>query len=409
MSFGAFECQICNVRCDTEQQLRIHETGKKHRSKCLRQDLNVFGPESSVIKATISTPRQITPASSPIKRTDLASTHVDSFPGVFTTITPGGGSQPNGNSPSGYHCSICDTHMNSPEQYAAHLKGQKHQKKSKSASSALNAVQAGNGGVILNGFLQHSSPASSPVGASVNRYGPASQASGFVGRECNLQVVSEPTQKFARIFKRSCREHLLPVWPGVTFSNEQAEVLVASSLCEDDCFALLNNDADGWFRVGIHLVIALLSVNRATQPSWPTTTAVWIAPTLKAGPPVELFTSVTLPPVSQDTTGGPKIRVLLSGFASTPTQEHDLLITDPEYFTGHYRSILLDQDKVCCIIIQDASKLSANFRLCDLVRQYIGHLRRPEERAKIICLSEEPLPPGSLFALFRPLGTLSQY
>ncbi|CAH8870471.1 unnamed protein product [Trichobilharzia szidati] len=35
MSNLQFACNVCNVRCDTENVLRLHEQGKRHRLKCL--------------------------------------------------------------------------------------------------------------------------------------------------------------------------------------------------------------------------------------------------------------------------------------------------------------------------------------------------------------------------------------
>lgn len=74
--------------------------------------------------------------------------------------------------------------------------------------------------------------------------------------------------------------------------------MLAASETEDDFVLRLGDNVDGFFRVGIHLVAAILEVNRQVYCSslnqdndgeLPTPSAVWISPKLSQGPDAELF------------------------------------------------------------------------------------------------------------------------
>ncbi|KAF8562511.1 hypothetical protein P879_11319 [Paragonimus westermani] len=123
-----------------------------------------------------------------------------------------------------------------------------------------------------------------------------SPASQVVSQSAASKQSKEDGSLSLRVFQRTCREHLRPIWPDATFSQEESDVLLISSDVGHDCVLFLDNMCDGWFRVGIHLVTALLTANQyANGKPCQTTAAIWISSTVEDGPDPLLFSPFRYP------------------------------------------------------------------------------------------------------------------
>ncbi|KAA3670397.1 uncharacterized protein DEA37_0005771, partial [Paragonimus westermani] len=133
-------CIVCGISCLSEQQLVSHESGKKHRTNCLKQVSNgitVIGRSS-----IISLPRQITPtgSNSPTPMKDDNPIHPLFVGGrtcteVMEANIVRSNSPTEQSEPQGYYCSLCSVHLNSDYQMNEHLLGQRHQKRMRSTTS----------------------------------------------------------------------------------------------------------------------------------------------------------------------------------------------------------------------------------------------------------------------------------
>ncbi|KAH8851053.1 spectrin beta brain 4 (non-erythroid beta chain 4) (Beta-V spectrin) (BSPECV) [Schistosoma japonicum] len=138
-----FLCRVCNVWCDTENVLRLHESGKKHRAKCLTLDsLNSAGRINYPLR--VSLPAMTTPDSGSPKNSFLdtsfhstgtmTSSICDPESSLDTSSILSGSKCAKSNQPSAalegcFTCHMCGIELNSSEQYSAHLRGRKHQSK----------------------------------------------------------------------------------------------------------------------------------------------------------------------------------------------------------------------------------------------------------------------------------------
>ncbi|VDO89389.1 unnamed protein product [Schistosoma curassoni] len=157
-----FSCSVCNIWCDTENVLRAHETGRKHRSKCLALDsLNIVDHINYPLK--VSLPTLVTPDSGSPKdsfldtttystgptRNSICDQESSSYVGFIDSSSNWTKSdQLSSASEISFTCNLCGIHMNSSDQYTSHLRGRKHQSKINlnsvsSLSSSDTAVRYG--------------------------------------------------------------------------------------------------------------------------------------------------------------------------------------------------------------------------------------------------------------------------
>lgn len=383
---GTYHCAICNVVCDSEQQLQFHESGKKHRAHCLRSQSNGDAAYSGL---TIALPRQTTPHSSPVRGEKS---------NLFA-CTPLDGSTGDGISRGSHYCDICKCHTNSPEQFSIHIGGQRHQRKLKLASlkSAIQemAESTTTGQMELESYeITLSSP---------NNSGSTSPVHDHLAVDTLSPSVSDkhPTKDYLvwRKFQRSCREFLGPIWPHVTFTQEESDTLLSASESDNDCVLLLPNPPNDWFLIGIHLITALLEANKSTEITGSTTLAAWISPNRQSGPDPQLFSTYIFP---WTCCPGTRSRHLQLGEPplNQPWSVYDLLLLDADDACAVLPEILFRQNLVCAIVVQDASVLGTHSKLCDMFRSYLHQFPLDKNRARIICLTSSSLPAGCLFNLF---------
>ncbi|KAF5399555.1 Spectrin alpha [Paragonimus heterotremus] len=297
--------------------------------------------------------------------------------------------------PQGYYCNLCSVHLNSDHQMNEHLLGQRHQKKMKSNTSPFAYADP----------TPANETSSFSNGKSVG-YCEVPPMSRVVSQSVTSKQNKGDGSLPLRVFQRTCREYLRPIWPNATFSQEESDVLLISSDLGHDCVLLLDNLCDGWFRVGIHLVTALLTANQCTDvQSHRTTAAIWISLKVGEGPDPLLFSPFCYPPSQHD--AGRTLRVGQAPLIE-PLSEYDLFLTDADYFCTNLSELLFNQSRVCCIIIQDAALLSAHFNLCERLHRYLQSFPTDLHRARVICITSKPLPIGCLFRTFHLISSPSK-
>ncbi|TGZ63366.1 hypothetical protein CRM22_006971 [Opisthorchis felineus] len=258
---STFSCALCDVHCSTRQQLQAHEAGKRHIANCFRfsvcNGITVVGQDCS----SIPEPKKLTPVKSslsPVKmsrpvqpetslRSDSKADYEVNSPDRKTLGSVGS-----------TYCEFCNVQLNSSDQLREHLAGQKHLKKVKSNSSAS-----------LQNHVSMVPP--DLLGACMDAK--HDSALYLTTSRDNASPVNSPVV-CSRTFVANCRQYLGPIWPGVTFLQNEADTLVFASELSTDCVLRLEDQNDGWFRVGIHLVTALLTANR--DASCDPTSAIWI-------------------------------------------------------------------------------------------------------------------------------------
>ncbi|OON23117.1 zinc finger, C2H2 type, partial [Opisthorchis viverrini] len=407
---STFSCALCDVHCPTRQQLQAHEAGKRHIANCFRfsvcNGISVVGQDCS----SIPEPKKLTPdksSLSPFKMSRQvhpgASLRSDSI-GDHEVNSPE--SKTLGSVGSNY-CEFCNVRLNSSDQLREHLAGQKHMKKVKSSSSASLQNH-----VATLTSLPERSPRTN-ITVAPDLLGTCMDAKhdsalDLTKSRDNASPVNSPVVCL-RTFVANCRQYLGPIWPGVTFLQHEADTLVFASELSTDCVLRLEDQNDGWFRIGIHLVTALLTANR--EASSDPTSAIWICSKTEVGPDRGLFRSFRFPPTSQRSIQCPTLRVVQLPCVNSNLLEYDLIITDADQFCSQLSETVLKRNQVCCIIIQDAGVLASHFGLCTALQQYMQSAPLGE-RGRIICFSSAPLPGGCLFNAFRlvhfsPICTLT--
>ncbi|TGZ63365.1 hypothetical protein CRM22_006971 [Opisthorchis felineus] len=312
---STFSCALCDVHCSTRQQLQAHEAGKRHIANCFRfsvcNGITVVGQDCS----SIPEPKKLTPVKSslsPVKmsrpvqpetslRSDSKADYEVNSPDRKTLGSVGS-----------TYCEFCNVQLNSSDQLREHLAGQKHLKKVKSNSSAS-----------LQNHVSMVPP--DLLGACMDAK--HDSALYLTTSRDNASPVNSPVV-CSRTFVANCRQYLGPIWPGVTFLQNEADTLVFASELSTDCVLRLEDQNDGWFRVGIHLVTALLTANR--DASCDPTSAIWICSKTEVGPDPSLFRSFRFPSTNQRSIQSPTLRVVQLPCVSSNLSEYDLIITDAD-------------------------------------------------------------------------------
>ncbi|KAH8851050.1 hypothetical protein KSF78_0000689 [Schistosoma japonicum] len=301
-----FLCRVCNVWCDTENVLRLHESGKKHRAKCLTLDsLNSAGRINYPLR--VSLPAMTTPDSGSPKNSFLdtsfhstgtmTSSICDPESSLDTSSILSGSKCAKSNQPSAalegcFTCHMCGIELNSSEQYSAHLRGRKHQSKVSSnstttpSSSDIVMVPSSDDSPksifyrcdVCNCVIFSSMKLEHMLSEHLSETNKLRQRSSSSGP--NVGVSSR-----LRNYQRSCRDVLVPVSASITFTSAEAAILENSAKGDEDCVLLLDS-FDGRGRVGIHLANALLLANKSvsftisSSISVPTC-VVWVLPEIQ--------------------------------------------------------------------------------------------------------------------------------
>ncbi|KAM3182483.1 hypothetical protein ACTXT7_012270, partial [Hymenolepis weldensis] len=140
-----YSCDVCNIVCNSSEQLRLHESGKSHYKKCLNAS-----SDTCINKPVCYEPLQLSPVSDsddleicPMCCNQYSQaeflTHscecdlIDStslLPAPFVVIDPSISTTPLKKQlpaeRSEFYCRICDVSLFSMANYDAHVKGKKH-------------------------------------------------------------------------------------------------------------------------------------------------------------------------------------------------------------------------------------------------------------------------------------------
>lgn len=146
-SFGFF-CQICNVACNTMDQLEKHNAGQKHERKAKMNQYKSFNEPnlslSTEYKTISHTPMKSDEHKGPIKTTSNMTTPIVDMNDVETTLKSITISplirdllQPVRTANEGITCKLCNVNVNTEEMYLAHCNGGKHTKRLKSYNVPL--------------------------------------------------------------------------------------------------------------------------------------------------------------------------------------------------------------------------------------------------------------------------------
>ncbi|KAI3820871.1 hypothetical protein L1987_08421 [Smallanthus sonchifolius] len=112
-------CEICGISCDTDEMMKFHTAGKKHR-KNLEKSEKLIGPNPALTTEPAATPMVIGPLQEGIKRKNKGGTDED-VEAKKQKIVQGGAS-----SDAVQTCNLCNVVCNSPRVFISHLAGQKH-------------------------------------------------------------------------------------------------------------------------------------------------------------------------------------------------------------------------------------------------------------------------------------------
>ncbi|CAI2723968.1 unnamed protein product [Schistosoma spindalis] len=411
-----FLCRVCNIWCDTENVLRAHETGRKHRSKCLALDsLNIGDHINYPLK--ISLPTLVTPDSGSPKDSILDTSSYSAGP-IRNPICDQESSlysnQLSSASEVSFTCNLCGVHMNSSDQYTSHLRGRKHQSKIN-----LNPVSS----------LSSSDPAMSPS---------SDESSTSVFYQCNIcqfvifssmklkhleseehqlnvrklkekSVSSSPfvDNSHLRKFKRSCREVLVPVYGSIKFTSAEAKLLENSAKGDQDCVLLLDS-FDGRDRIAIHLANALLIANKnlstidSSSPSAPTW-VIWVLPKTESSSSNSISVFRSQSDNDNDTSQRPLKIAYLPCDVKKLTQV-DLILTTSDLFVEHLSILLMKQAFVCGIIIHDVDVALKNEEFCKLLYRYRQYFTNQHNRGRIICFGRMKVEEDSVFSSFTQYG-----
>ncbi|TPP59185.1 hypothetical protein FGIG_08787 [Fasciola gigantica] len=388
-------CECCGVYCDTELQLENHKKGRKHRAKCLSSTTNVLSSPN----LEVALPKQTTPENSVSDLNEFSPMINNSgcLQSFLVTDSP---------VPGDFYCKTCKILSNSAQQYEQHISGQKHLKKVKSEGSS-SSISTGDVSV---------SDRSPPV-LSVD------SVTKMIERLRKPSVEAPSSHRaFDRVTRRvvrCCRPFLSEIWPGATFSPGEAFTLIAASETEDDFVLRLGENADSYFRVGIHLVVALLEGNRqaylpASQSSpcglsfdredvgMCAPAAIWIVPKVSQGPDPSLFTYVRFQNPHGPNYSDVSLRLVTPTGGGVLNLDFDVLLTDPHYFVENFNSIVQSRF-LCCFIIQDIQSVSECVEFCGAMNGYIQQTT-PSYRARIICFSKDRVRLNPPFTKFRELS-----
>ncbi|CAH8834507.1 unnamed protein product [Trichobilharzia szidati] len=434
MSNLQFACNVCNVRCDTENVLRLHEQGKKHRLKCLslqksnsvshiHQPLKVSLP---VLTTPESSPKDLSwdmckPSSRALKNSTpdhespVNMVSIDSNSKYFNADMKQKFLLPDGS----LFCSSCDVKMNSWEQLAAHIGGRKHQ--SKSNVNTIDSKNLETTNTLLDGDDSKSifyrcedceaivfrSAMQEHLNSEEHKLGTAKiHGSSVIGFDYILPL---------REYRRSCQEVLCPVWPSVKFTDAEANLLLEAAKNDDDCILLLSS-CDGRSRVGLHLANALLIANRNFPPSnnfgsslkpststTPTdiTCVLWIAPeTPMTTATNRSHSTFTFQPGGEKSSTGRPLIFAYPPFDPSVLSETDIVRTNSGGFITHLAWLLMQQKFLCGIIIEDVKIVSKDVEFCQLLTCFLKVYSRQVNRGRIICFNESKVEPGSIFSSF---------
>ncbi|CAH8466701.1 unnamed protein product [Schistosoma turkestanicum] len=420
-----FMCKVCNVWCDTENVLRMHQMGKRHRSKCLALDsLNIGDHNNYPLK--VSLPTLMTPDSgSP--RDSFADT------GFCSTVAMKNSNRdqespfnmnfvdsssdrtkpehPSTDSEVSFTCSTCDVQLNSPDQYTSHIRGRKHKSKLNSSptsnpSSSHKVTQSSEGSstsvfyycntcqfVIFNSMkLKHLESEEHQL--NVRK---------LEKRSLSLGLRVENSSHL-RKYERSCRKVLVPVYESIKFTPAEAQLLEDSAKGDQDCILLLDS-FDGRDRIAIHLANALLIANcnllttdssNSSIPTW----VVWVLPKRENSPrnSVSVFGSEL-----NNKSDNPSQRPLKIAYLPCDLRilsQVDLILTTSDLFVEHLSSLLMQQKFICAIIIHDVNVAVKDEKFCKLLSHYRQYFRNQTNRARIICFAQTKVENHSVFSSF---------
>ncbi|KAI3686538.1 hypothetical protein L1987_80217 [Smallanthus sonchifolius] len=121
-------CEICGISCDTDEMMKFHTEGKKHRKK-LEKSEKLIGPNPAVTTEPAATPMVIGPlqegvqivSSEGSKRKNKRGGTDDDVETKKQKIVQGGAS-----SDAVQICNLCNVVCNSRKVFISHLAGQKH-------------------------------------------------------------------------------------------------------------------------------------------------------------------------------------------------------------------------------------------------------------------------------------------
>nr|CAH8832997.1 unnamed protein product [Trichobilharzia regenti] len=433
-----FTCHVCNVRCDTESVLRLHEQGKKHRSKCLNfQKNNSSGHINQPLK--VSLPVLNTPESTSSKdlswemrkpsprivtnSTSVPQSLVD-MPSVDSNTKLNEDIKPKFLNPDGsFSCNSCDARMNSWEQLAAHLRGRKHQIKSNINIRDLKHLESittpPDGGDAKSIFFRCEDCEAIVFSSAMREHLASEEHKLETAKIHRSSVLAHPSSNGnidhvlpLREYGRSCKEVLRPVWPSVKFTDAEAALLTEAAKNDDDCILPLLSP-DGRSRVGLHLADGLLTVNRnfpgscvsvnPLQPNTTTTTDItcvlWIAPE-KPMTSHRTHSTFTFQPGGETSSNGRPLIFAYPPFDPSVLSGVDIVRTDSDGFKTHLAWLLMQQKFLCAIIIEDVKAIYRDEEFCQLLKCYLKVYSHHNNRGRIICFSESKVEPGGVFSSF---------
>ncbi|CAH8478725.1 unnamed protein product [Schistosoma rodhaini] len=424
-----FLCSVCNVWCDTENVLRLHEMGKKHRSKCLVLDsLNTRDHIDYPLK--ISLPTLVTPDSgsprdslldtSSYSTGTVRNSTCDQKSPLYVGFIDSSSNWTKSNELSSaseisFNCNLCGIHLNSSDQYISHLRGRKHQSKinvnSVSSLSSSDTAMSPSSDENPTSVFYHCNICQFVIFNSMKLKHLESEEHRLNVRRLKGKSLSPgprvDNSPHLRKFKRSCREVLVPVYGSIKFTSAEAKLLENSAKGDQDCVLLLDS-FDGRDRIAIHLANALLIANKnlsTIDPSSPSTPTwvVWVLPKIEKSSANSISIFGSQSDNKTDTSQRPlKIAYLPCDTKLLP--QVDLIFTTSDLFVEHLSILLMRQAFICGIIIHDVGLALKNEEFCKLLYRYRQHFTNQANRGRIICFGQMKVEDDSVFSSFTQYG-----
>ncbi|CAH8471300.1 unnamed protein product [Schistosoma intercalatum] len=411
-----FSCSVCNIWCDTENVLRAHETGRKHRSKCLALDsLNIVDHINYPLK--VSLPTLVTPDSGSPKDSFLDTTSYSTGPmrnSICDQESSSYSNQLSSASEISFTCNLCGIHMNSSDQYTSHLRGRKHQSKinlnSVSSLSSSDTAMSPSSDESSTSVFYQCNICQFVIFSSMKLKHLESEEHQLNVRKLREKSVSSSPRvdnSHLRKFKRSCREVLVPVYGSIKFTSAEAKLLENSAKGDQDCVLLLDS-SDGRDRIAIHLANALLIANKnlstidSSSPSAPTW-VVWVLPKTDSS----LANSISVFGSQSDNDNNTSQRPLKIAHLPCDVKkltQVDLILTTSDLFVEHLSILLMKQAFICGIIIHDVDVALKNEEFCKLLYRYLQDYTNQHNRGRIICFGQMKVEEDSVFSSFTQYG-----
>ncbi|KAK4473763.1 hypothetical protein MN116_003102 [Schistosoma mekongi] len=423
-----FLCRVCNVWCDTENVLRLHEGGKKHRTKCLTLD-SLNSADRINYPLRVSLPAMTTPDSGSPKdlfldtsfhstRTVTSSpcdpeSSLDAGP-ILSSSKWTKSSQLSAALEGCFTCHVCSIELNSSEQYNAHLRGRKHQSKvssnSASTPSSSDIVMVPPSDDSPKSIFYRCDVCDCVIFSSMKSEHMLSEHFSEINKLRQRSLSSGPqvgVTSRLRNYQRSCRDVLVSVSASITFTSTEAAVLEKSAEGDQDCVLFLDS-FDGRGRVGIHLANALLMANKSVSSTISSsvsvpTCVVWVLPEIQT-----LSTSespvVKFRPDGKSGNDERSLRIAFPPLDIKFLREVDLILTTTDLFVKYLSNFLMKQAFICGIIIHDIDVTSKDEEFCGLLWRYLHHFTNPINRGRIISFTGTKVDNDSIFSLFTLYG-----